>query len=207
MSGCLSVVRGILDKLPGIKSELERGKVGWQDWGFFKLLQALKEWKEIRPAEPTRNANETSSSTPSRSPRHRSFYAHDQDPVGQCAGVNCDGVTHKSWECERMKSPAESRQILQTKRLCFNCTKPQNNVSLCRSRATCIHVKQRHHSSTCDRMSVSVQSAISNGVALTTTQGGEKVCHPVVFRECERCGLQGITRHRSNRFQCLRLPT
>lgn len=31
LSCCLSMVRGILDKLPGIKAELISGKVGWHD--------------------------------------------------------------------------------------------------------------------------------------------------------------------------------
>ena len=34
LSGCLSMVRGVLDKLPGIKTDLVNGKPGWQDWGF-----------------------------------------------------------------------------------------------------------------------------------------------------------------------------
>ena len=50
-SDCLSMVRGVLDKLPGIKPELVSNKVGWQDWGFGELLQALEEWKEIHPLE------------------------------------------------------------------------------------------------------------------------------------------------------------
>ena len=34
LSQCLSMVRGILEKLPGIKAELVANQVGWQDWGF-----------------------------------------------------------------------------------------------------------------------------------------------------------------------------
>ena len=153
-SGCLSMVRGILGKLPGIKSELVRGKVGWQDWRFSHLLQALEEWKEIHPTEPSGNANGKFLSAPWHLPCHRSFYAHHQDPAGPRACVYCYGVTHKSWECDHVKSPAERRGILQTKCLCFNCTKAQHNASQCQSRATCIHCKQRHHSSICDRTSI-----------------------------------------------------
>jgi hypothetical protein len=38
LSQCLSMVRGIIDKLPGIKAELVTNQVGWQDWGFAELL-------------------------------------------------------------------------------------------------------------------------------------------------------------------------
>ena len=48
---CLSLVRGILDKLPGIKAELVSGKVGWQDWRFSELMGALREWKAIHLLE------------------------------------------------------------------------------------------------------------------------------------------------------------
>ena len=53
VSDCLSMVRGVPNKLPGIKPELVSNKVGWQDWGFGELLQALEEWKEIHPLKLT----------------------------------------------------------------------------------------------------------------------------------------------------------
>ena len=43
LSGCLFMVRGVLDKLPDIKADLVSGKPGWQDWGFGDLMQALEE--------------------------------------------------------------------------------------------------------------------------------------------------------------------
>ena len=51
LSQCLSMVRGILEKLPGIKAELVANQVGWQDWGFTELLGALENWKAIHPLE------------------------------------------------------------------------------------------------------------------------------------------------------------
>ena len=38
LSGCLFMVRGILDKLPEIKADLVSRKPGWQDWGFGDLM-------------------------------------------------------------------------------------------------------------------------------------------------------------------------
>ena len=179
LSDCLSMVRRILDKLPGIKAELVTNKVGWQDWGFSQLIQALEEWKAIHPLETTTEVNEKPPPPP-RVPRFRSFYAQDREPgPGPC--VYCDCVTHRSWQCERVTSPAERRQILQGKRLCFNCTGPQHQAPQCRSRISCIHCKQRHHSSICDRAERASRPTNGGGVALTATQDGEKVCHPIVL--------------------------
>ena len=36
------MIRSVLEKLPGIKSDLVRGREGWQDWGLAQLVQALK---------------------------------------------------------------------------------------------------------------------------------------------------------------------
>ena len=55
LSRCLSMVRGVLDKLPGIKADLVSGKPGWQDWGFAELIQTLEEWKSIHPMEVNEN--------------------------------------------------------------------------------------------------------------------------------------------------------
>ena len=190
LSGCLFMVRGVLDKLPEIKADLVSGKPGWQDWGFGELMQALEEWKAIHPMETlgVGKANETPPNPPiyhrpprpPRLPRDRSFYARQGEPRHAC--VYCDRVTHRSWECENVTSPAERRRILQNKRLCFNCTGAQHSASQCRSRASCVHCKQRHHSSICDRPSATGrQTANNGGVVLTATQEGEKVCHPIVL--------------------------
>ena len=44
-------VRGVLDKLKGIKADLVRGKDGWQNWHFPQLIEALKHWQDIYPIE------------------------------------------------------------------------------------------------------------------------------------------------------------
>ena len=183
LSSCLSMVRGVLDKLPGIKGELVSGKVGWQDWGFTELIRALEEWKAIHPLELAEKASgKPQAPPPPRPPRHRSFYAQEREPArARHACVYCDCVTHRSWECDKITSPAERRQILQNKRLCFNCTGPKHSANNCSSRASCVHCKQKHHSSICDRQVRASQPRNNAGVALTATQDGEKVCHPIVL--------------------------
>lgn len=183
LSSCFYMVRGVLDKLPGIKAELVSGKVGWQDWGFTELIRALEEWKAIHPLELAEKASgKPQAPPPPRPPRHRSFYAQEREPArARHACVYCDCVTHRSWECDKITSPAERRQILQNKRLCFNCTGPKHSANNCSSRASCVHCKQKHHSSICDRQVRASQPKNNAGVALTATQDGEKVCHPIVL--------------------------
>ena len=91
LSGCLSMVRGVLDKLPGIKADLVNGKPGWQDWGFGELMRSLEEWKAIHPMEVNESVHEISPSPsspprfrpprpprPPRTPRENSFYAQER---------------------------------------------------------------------------------------------------------------------------------
>ena len=183
LSSCISMVRGVLDKLPGIKAELVSGKVGWQDWGFTELIRALEEWKAIHPLELAEKVSgKPQAPPPPRPPCHRSFCAQEREPArARHACVYCDCVTHRSWECDKITSPAERRQILQNKRLCFNCTGPKHSANNCSSRASCVHCKQKHHSSICDRQVRASQPRNNAGVALTATQDGEKVCHPIVL--------------------------
>ena len=163
LSQCLSMVRGLLDKLPGIKAELVNNKPGWQDWGFTELMQALENWKVIHPVE--------SSSKPIEKPQHhKSFFSKDQAPPTRGC-VYCEDEHHRSYECKKIVTPAERKQKLQSKKLCFNCTGNKHHAAQCRSRVTCFHCKQKHHSSICEK---------APQTALTATQKGEKVCHPIV---------------------------
>ena len=54
------MVRGVLDKLPGIKADLVNGKPGWQDWGFAELMRSLEEWKAIHPMKVNESVHEIS---------------------------------------------------------------------------------------------------------------------------------------------------
>ena len=122
LSQCLSMVRGILEKLTGIKAELVANQVGWQDWGFTELLGAPENWKAIHPLE----------STPaSKTPYSRSFFSKESSGPKGC--VYCDDEHHRSYECKKVVTPAERRQRLQVKKLCFNCTGARHHAAQCRS--------------------------------------------------------------------------
>ena len=162
-SDCLALVRGVLNKLPGIKAELVQGKPEWKTWDFTQLIDALREWKEIHPRELAKS-------------RDRSFYVEDHDPNAPRGCVFCNSTSHKPSDCTVISSAADRKKFLQEKRLCFNCTGP-HRAARCRSRGNCARCKQRHHTSICDQ---STQPA-NQGAAMTAAHVGEKVCHPVVI--------------------------
>ena len=138
-SECKALVRGILNKLPGIKAELVQGKQDWQTWDFTQLINALRAWKEIHPREIAKPRD-------SRSHNQRSFRVKERDPNALRGCVYCDEPTHKPSECTVVSSAADRRKFLQEKRLCFNCTGP-HRVTQCRSRGNCSRCEQRHHTS------------------------------------------------------------
>lgn len=166
-------MRGVLDKLPGIKAELVSNKTGWQDWGFEELIEALKNWSAIHPVESSSTKNEE------KPPRDKSFFSRGNAlSTREC--VYCEEKDHKSFECKKVASPAERKQKLQAKKLCFNCTGTKHQAAQCRSRATCFHCKRKHHSSICEDVGQS-SAPPPQHKAWTTTHEGERVCHPIVL--------------------------
>ena len=153
-SDCKALVRGVLNKLPGIKAELVQGKPDWKTWDFTQLINALREWKEIHQREIAKS-------------RDRSFYVEDQDPNAPRGRVFCNNASHKPSDCTVISSATDRKKFLQEKRLCFNCTGPHRA-------ARC---KQRHHPSICDQPT----RPADEGAATTAAHVGEKVCHPVVI--------------------------
>ena len=162
-SDCKALVRGVLNKLPGIKAELVQGKTGWKTWDFTQLINALREWKEIHPRDIAKS-------------RDRSFYVEHQEPNASRGCVFCSNTSHKPSHCTVISTAADRKKFLQEKRLCFNCTGP-HRASRCRSRRNCARCKQRHHTSICDQPT----QPENEGAAMTAAHVGEKVCHPVVI--------------------------
>ena len=159
-------VRAELDKLKGIKADLVRGQVGWQDWDFPKLIEALRHWREISPAEEWESSH-----------RHvKSSQAHER--VRGC--VYCSGNDHTPQDCRKVATLNERKRILSSKRLCFDCAAGRHRAGDCRSRSVCAKCGQRHHTSICD------------GAAQLTTATSSRddaVVYPVVVVEVEgvRC--------------------
>ena len=157
-------VRAVLDKLKGIKADLVRGQLGWQDWDFPKLIEALRHWREVNPVEVM---GTTHSKT-------KIFQTHER--VRGC--VYCERDDHKSNDCRQYVTLDQRKRLLSSKRLCFNCTNGKHRAADCRSRSTCGKCGRKHHTSICDS---------DRGAQLLTAAclANDAVVYPVVVVDVE----------------------
>ena len=138
------LVRETLDKLGPIKADIIRTDPDWQSWKFEKLLESLREYTIRNPEKP----GEVEKLDRERKPqRVKGFQAQNKEQAKICC-VYCNGESHRSSECEKVKTIPERKEILKKKKLCYNCTGQNHSVASCRSR-NCSKCKQRHHTSIC----------------------------------------------------------
>ncbi|XP_028414337.1 uncharacterized protein LOC114537496 [Dendronephthya gigantea] len=131
-----------LDKLPAIRGDLVRTDQGWENWGYDKLAEALRQWTRRNPIDKAADEPEYR-----RRERTSKFY-HARQNKG-C--VYCDDANHKSGGCTKVTSANERRQILAKRHLCFNCTGASHRASDCPSKSKCFNCEKRHHTSICDQ--------------------------------------------------------
>ena len=86
----------------------------------------------------------------------------------------CNSEDHKSIECTKVKAKSERRDILHSKRLCFNCTRAGHRASDCTSKGTFKNCKAKHHTSICEKERNQEHREL---LMLTVEQG---VIYPVV---------------------------
>ena len=139
-------------------------------------MQALQEWKDIHPVDIT-----IKSVNKQPTPRGRSFHTRTNTHAHACAPqprpcVYCDSDSHKSSECDTVTTISEWKRKLSEKGLCFSCTGSNHCAAKCPSKSFCIHCKQRHHFSNCDR-----EQPPKKKTVLTATNQGDKVCLPIVI--------------------------
>ena len=71
--------KSVLDELKGVKADLVRGEIDWQDWDFPRLIKALKSWKEINPiVSGTDNAGKHGAKFRDR---EKTFHANETTPL------------------------------------------------------------------------------------------------------------------------------
>jgi len=75
---CHVMVRGVLNKLPGIKAELVQGKPNWQSWNFTELTNTLCTWTEIYPRESVRSREAPRTES---TPGQRSFHVREHSTI------------------------------------------------------------------------------------------------------------------------------
>ena len=92
--------------------------------------------------------------------------------------VYCWDLGHKATQCEKVTNPADRKEILAKKGLCFNCATRHHRASECTSKTACGHCNKRHHTSICDQ----VAKSEGNKKLLTDGVTGEGML-PVVVVE------------------------
>ena len=137
-------VRLLLDRLPGVWSDLVRSDENWTDGEFPHLVEALRRWTERNPVHNKRKDKHLLERD-----ADKSFHAQ-QKPVSNTGCVYCEDESYRSVECPKVKSLSEKKQMLSSKWLCFYCTKGGHQASQCKSRA-CMKCKGKHHTSMCDK--------------------------------------------------------
>ena len=152
--------RNILDRLPGIRSDLVRDDEYWKDWNFPELVESLRKWTERNPVDNLHqshynNRDERNGGAGQRERKEKMYRTGDknshQNTHNKSKCVYCKSEEHKSYECSVISSFNERKKFLAVNRLCFNCTGEQHRASQCTNRRSCYHCSARHHSSICEK--------------------------------------------------------
>ena len=148
----------ILDKIPNVRAELAIQDDHWQEWDFPTFLENLRKWTERNPVIPKEEPTSTNH-------KAKVMLQTKQNKSDGISCVYCESSTHKSSECSKVVDIDARKNIIATKRLCFNCTGEGHHASKCRSKRTCIKCNGRHHTSICysdkAKSSTSVQPMMS----------------------------------------------
>eukprot|EP00112_Aurelia_sp_Birch-Aquarium-sp1_P001131 Seg1117.2 transcript_id=Seg1117.2/GoldUCD/mRNA.D3Y31 product="hypothetical protein" protein_id=Seg1117.2/GoldUCD/D3Y31 len=138
-------VRLLLDRLPGIRSDLVRNDDNWDSWEFPQLVEALRKWTERNPI-----ASEKKDYVGSPRKFDRTLQTDQKQWKGRKC-VYCGGDFHKASNCSKISSLEARRQVVSKKRLCFNCLGSSHRAAECRSKQGCMKCGSRHHTSICDK--------------------------------------------------------
>ncbi len=151
------LVRGTLDKLPGIRADLVRLDDKWQHWGFVQLVESLRQWCDRNPVQNDRKGD----GHYRHNPRRDQSYQTATSPSRGC--IYCGAEDHKAFECGKIKDVKQRRKILSEKRLCFNCTGARHQAKECKSKHNCQQCGDKHHTSICDKRPASDQMLVAAG--------------------------------------------
>lgn len=168
-----------LKKLPTIRGDLVRNDPDWETWDFVKFTEVLRQWTRrnqmvyFKTEDPPQHRNSKRDST----------FQTQQKRAHKC--VYCQADDHKSSECGKITSPADHKEFLAMKKLCFNCTGPHKS-SECKSTTTCQTCGKRHHTSICG-LSKEVKT---EGVLTAHQPENKEVVYPIVLVE-----INGIKTH------------
>ncbi|KAL9976251.1 hypothetical protein ACROYT_G013528 [Oculina patagonica] len=138
----------------------------------------------VQSLETIKSLHEVNEDPPQhRNSKRDSTFQTQQKRPRKC--VYCQADDHKPSECGKITSPADRKEFLTTKKLCFNYTGPHKS-SECQSTSTCQTCGKRHHTSICG-LSKEVKT---EGVLTAHQPENKEVVYPIVLVE-----IDGIKTH------------
>ena len=136
-------VRTVLDRLPGIRSDIVTNDDRQQEWEFPQFVTALEKWTQRNPI----SNNEIKKGIGHHG---KEKLLNTKQHQRQCVG--CEDTDNNSTYCKKVENIAERKKILTERKLCFNCTGKQHRASDCRSKRLCSTCNGRRHSSICSKL-------------------------------------------------------
>ena len=108
-------VRFTLDTFGGIRADLVRMDDNWQNWDFSEFIEALRKWTERIFITLTADRNKE------HLKKDRMLQTlQKQWKTNAC--IYCGDVAHKAAECQKVKDVIQRRNVINKKKLCYNCT-------------------------------------------------------------------------------------
>ena len=157
-----SFVYTLMDKLGPVKEALVQKDDKWEEWDLQQLAENLRRYIDRNPLPESGMMTPSSQSNPMKKrmsetnqdwrKRDRIMLASAQNSQRRLPGcLYCGLPNHRSADCLKVLDMAHRRDILTSKRLCFNCTGFGHMASRCKSRG-CSKCSGKHHTSICDVM-------------------------------------------------------
>eukprot|EP00794_Sanderia_malayensis_P020998 gene20998-23050_t len=158
-----STVYTLLDKLGPVREILAQADDDWEEWQLEDITENLRKYVERNPLMSGENIDRSFGNRERSQQRDKMLLGNGQRSRRNFGGcVYCGNGQHKSVDCTTVLSIASRREILKSKKLCYNCTGAGHSASNCYSRC-CTKCGQKHHTSICEKQETTVP-----------TQGSEK---------------------------------
>ncbi|XP_065654578.1 uncharacterized protein LOC136081209 [Hydra vulgaris] len=176
-----SFVYSLMDKLGPVREILTQNDDGWEEWGLEQLVE-----NNVQVKFDKKNANVQSRSYEHRSTAFKQYNGGHYDKaiitsVGKHGCIYCGLQNHKSEDCTKVLNVARHKEILTSKRLCYNCIGYGHSAANCQSRG-CRKYNKKHHTSICQNGNATMDSKLENKKETTgTVFNASTTIHPTVI--------------------------
>ena len=151
-----STVYTLLDKLGPVREILAQADDDWEEWQLEDISENLRKYVERNPLMSGEDIDRSFGNRERSQPRDKMLLGNGQRSRRNFGGcVYCGNGQHKSVDCTTVLSIASRREILKSKKLCYNCTGAGHSASNCYSRC-CTKCGQKHHTSICEKQETTV---------------------------------------------------